>query len=258
MSTETITVEAHPEQSVPTDAALRYPFDRLRIGLVLRDMYFTKQDPGPGDHVPDFDLPTLEGGRFRSADLADTGPVLMVFGSYTCPVTDSSAHGLKELHRRYGDRVRFVMVNVREAHPGANVTQPREIDEKREHAVLLRQFHDLRFEVAVDDIGGTLHRALGPKPNSAYLLAEDGTILFRAHWANDTKALREALDAITEGRPLRRTVSRGLIRPVWPTVRYVAPVLDRAGRGGWRDLWKVVPPMAAAGFLMRLLHLTPR
>ena len=153
MSTETITVEGHPEQSVPTDAALRYPFDRLRIGLVLRDMYFTKQDPGPGDHVPDFDLPTLEGGRFRSADLADTGPVLMVFGSYTCPVTDSSAHGLKELHRRYGDRVRFVLVNVREAHPGANVTQPRELDEKWEHAVLLQQFHDLRFEVAVDDIG---------------------------------------------------------------------------------------------------------
>ena len=258
MSTETTTVEAHPEQSVPTDAALRYPFDRLRIGLVLHDMYFTKQDPGPGDHVPDFDLPTLEGGRFRSADLADTGPVLMVFGFYTCPVTDSSARGLKELHGRYGDRVRFVMVNVREAHPGANVTQPRELDEKREHAVLLQQFHDLRFEVAVDDIGGTLHRALGPKPNSAYLLAEDGTILFRAHWANDTKALREALDAITEGRPLRRTVSRGLIRPVWPTVRYVAPVLDRAGRGGWRDLWKVAPPMAAAGFLMRLLRLTPR
>ena len=258
MSTETTTVEAHPEQPLLTDAALGYPFDHLRIGLVLRDMYFTNHDPGPGDHVPDFDLPTLEGGRFRSADLADTGPVLMVFGSYTCPVTDSSANGLKELHGRYGDRVRFVMVNVREAHPGANVTQPKEFDEKREHAVLLRELHDLPFEVAVDDIGGALHRALGPKPNSAYLLAEDGTILFRAHWANDTKALREALDAITQGRPLRRAVSRGLIRPVWPTVRYVAPVLDRAGRGAWRDLWKVAPPMAAAGFLMRLLRLTPR
>ncbi len=49
------------------------------------------------------------------------------------------------------------------------------------------------------DIDGTLHRALSPKPNSAYVLGKDGTILFRAQWANDTKALAGALEAITAG-----------------------------------------------------------
>ena len=63
----------------------RYRFEHLALPLVLRDMYFSKDDPGPGDRVPDFDLPTLGGGRFRSTDLGDTGPALLVFGSYTCP-----------------------------------------------------------------------------------------------------------------------------------------------------------------------------
>jgi len=67
------------------------------------------------------------------------------------------------------------------------------------HAQRLRDLYSFEFEVAVDDLDGTLHRALSPKPNSAYVLGADATILFRAHWANDTKALTEALDAIVAG-----------------------------------------------------------
>ena len=67
-----------------------YRFERLALGTVMKDMYFSKNDPGPGDRVPDFDLPTLGGGRFRSIDLAETGPVLLIFGSYTCPLSPTT------------------------------------------------------------------------------------------------------------------------------------------------------------------------
>lgn len=234
-----------------------YRFDRLKLRLILRDMFFTKNDPGPGDPV-DFDLPLLDGGRFQTADLAETGPALLVFGSYTCPVTASAAPGLNDLHARFGDQVRFVMVNVREAHPGANVPQPSELDEKRENAERLRDLRHIPYEVAIDDIDGTLHRALSPKPNSAYLLGTDGRILFRAHWANDTKGIAKALDAVTAGRPLRRTKSRGMMRPMWPTMRYIAPVLEEAGSGAWRDMWRAVPPMAAMAYMMRFVRLTAK
>lgn len=245
------------QSSSSEDDADGYRFDHLKIGLILPDMYFKKNDPGPGNRIVDFDLPTLAGGRFRSEDLAEAGPVLLVFGSSTCPVTASAAPGLNALHARFGERVRFVMVNVREAHPGANLPQPKDFEEKCVHAERLRDLHEIPYEVAIDDIDGGLHRALSPKPNSAYLLGTDGTILFRAHWANDTKALAQALDAVSAGRPLRRSVSRGLIRPVWPTVRYVAPRLDRAGRGAWRDMWLAAPPMAMLASLLRLLRLVP-
>ena len=240
------------------DVGRRYRYDHLQLRLVLRDLYFSRDDPGPGHRVPDFDLPTLGGGRFRSTDLGETGPALLIFGSYTCFVTDSAAPGLKELQARFGDRVRFVMVDVREAHPGQAVPQPKTLDEKMAHAKLLRDLHGFEFEVALDDADGTLHRALSPKPNSAYALDKDGTILFRAHWANDTEALAAALEAIAAGESPSRSQSGGLVRPMLRLSRNIAPVLDRAGGGAWRDMWLVAPPMAAIGFALKAFRVRPR
>ena len=236
----------------------RYRFDHLSLLDVMKDMYYSKDDPGPGDRILDFDLPTLGGGRFRSTDLAETGPALLIFGSSTCPVTDNAAPGLNELHARFGDRVRFVMVNVREAHPGKAVPQPKALDEKTAHAEQLRDLHGFKFEVAVGDIDGTLHRALSPKPNSAYVLGKDGTILFRAQWANDTKALAAALDAVVAGESPRRSQSGGVVRPMLRFLRDVAPVLDRAGGGAWGDMWRAAPPMAAMAFALKTLRIRPR
>ena len=240
------------------DVGRRYRFEHLAMPLVLKDMYFSKNEPGPGDCVPEFDLPALGGGRFRSTDLGETGPTLLIFGSYTCPMTENAAPGLKKLHERFGDRVRFVMVDVREAHPGKAVPQPRTFDQKMAHAQLLRDLYGFKFEVAVDDIDGTLHRALSPKPNSAYVLDKDGTILFRAQWANDTKALAAALDAIAAGNALRRSQSSGVVRPILRQLRNMAPALDRAGGGAWGDMWRVAPPMAGTAFALKALRICPK
>jgi thiol-disulfide isomerase/thioredoxin len=221
-------------------------------------MSFGKEDPGPGDRIPDFDLPALDGGRFRSTDLTETGPALLVFGSYTCPVTESAAPGLNQLHARFGGQVRFVMVNAREAHPGENIPQPQSTDQKTANAEQLRDVHGFDFEVAVDDIDGTLHRALSPKPNSAYIVDRDGTILFRAQWANDTSALLEALEAITQGKALHRLQSKELIRPMLSMLRYGAPVFDRAGKGSWRDMWRSMPPLAFIGIVLKMLRVGPK
>ena len=239
------------------DMGRRYRYEHIALPLVLQDMSFGKDDPEPGDRVPKFDLPTLDGGRFRSTDLGETGPAFLIFGSYTCPVTENSAPGLKELHKRFGDRIRFVMAAVREAHPGKAVPQPQTFGQKMAHAQLLRDIHGFEFEVAVDDIDGTLHRALSPKSNSAYLLGKDGVILFRAHWANDTKALAAALDAIAAGNAPRRSQSGGVVRPAIRAVPYIAPVLDRAGRGAWGDMWRVVPPIAGMAFALKALRIRP-
>ena len=240
------------------DVGRRYRFEHLAMSVLLRDMYFSKDELGPGDRVPEFDLPTLSGGRFRSTDLGETGPALLIFGSYTCPVTENAAPGLKELHGRFGDRVRFVMVDVREAHPGKAVPQPQTFDQKKAHARLLSDIHGFKFEVAVDDMDGTLHRALSPKPNSAYVLGKDGTILFRAQWANDTKAIAGALDAIAAGNAPRPSQSGGVVRPILRQLRDMAPVFDRAGGGAWGDMWRVAPPMAGMAFALKSLRIRPK
>jgi hypothetical protein len=240
------------------DAGERYRFEHLALSLVMRDMRFAAEDPAPGDRVPEFDLPLLGGGRFRSTDLADSGPALLIFGSSTCPVTDNSAPGLRRLHRQFGTRIRLVLVNVREAHPGEAFAQATTMDAKLGHARRLRDLHGFGFEVAVDDLDGSLHRALGPKPNSAYLLGVEGTILFRAHWANDTEALAAALAEVAAGRSPRRSTSGGLVKPMLRMLRHIAPSLDRAGKGAWPDMWRVAPPLAALAFLFKVLHIRPR
>lgn len=98
----------------------RYRFDHLTLPLVMKDMRFVSTDPAPGDHMPVFDLPTTDGGRLRSSDLGGR-PVLLIFGSSTCPVTDNAAPGLHELHRRFGDRVRFVIVKRPRGTPGQGI-----------------------------------------------------------------------------------------------------------------------------------------
>lgn len=39
--------------------------------------------PAPGEPAPEIDLPTVGGGRFRSADLVGKKPLLLSFASFT-------------------------------------------------------------------------------------------------------------------------------------------------------------------------------
>lgn len=257
-----LTASPHPDAHHATDLDPRpasphgrgYRFERLGINLVMADMRFQAGDPSPGTPVPPFALPTLDGGTFTSADLAARGPVLMIFGSATCPMTDSAAPGIIELHRRFGQRVRFVMVNVREAHPGQQLPQPADFTTKVAHARALQTLHGLPFEVAIDDLDGTVHRAFGPKPNSAYLLGQDGTIHFRAHWANDLAALEDAVASAATGRTPQRQLASGVIAATRRMLPLLATVLDRAGRGAWRDMWRIAPPLAALAALTKALR----
>jgi hypothetical protein len=153
-----------------------YRFTRLTTRLILADARFSWGDPMPGDPIPAFDLPLLDGRRFQSRDLAQGGPALIVFGSSTCPMTDSAMPGLHQLHVRFGHAVRFVLVAVREAHAGTALEQPTSLTDKVERACHLRVIHGVPFDVAVDDADGTFHRRLGPKPASAYLVGRDGWI----------------------------------------------------------------------------------
>ena len=69
-------MSATPRIEDTLNVAGRYRFERLALPTVLGDMYFNRDDPGPGNRVPNFDLPTLGGGNFRSSALGHTGPAL--------------------------------------------------------------------------------------------------------------------------------------------------------------------------------------
>lgn len=224
-----------------------YRYKRFTTSLLFRDLRFRKGAAGPGDSLPSFRLITTSGDHLVNRDVFDNKPVLFIFGSMTCPMTASAAPSLQGLYDEFGDRVDFIMLYVREAHPGEHFTQSETMEEKLEYARALKEFYDIQWTVAADNIDGDLHRALDPKPNSAFLMNNEGIILFRSLWAADRDALHQALVAAAAGRTPERKQSVALIGPVTRAMGKVQEVMERAGSQAVKDLWLAGLPMALAG-----------
>ena len=224
-----------------------YRYKRFTTSLLFRDLRFRKDAAAPDDAFPQFELLTTDGSILVRENVFGDKPVIFIFGSMTCPMTASAAPSVQELYDEFNDRVEFIMLYVREAHPGEYFAQSETIEEKLNYAQTLKDFYDIRWTVAADNIDGDLHRALDPKPNSAFLADKDGTILFRSLWASDYEALRQALDAAANGRTPETTQSVRMIGPVARAMGHVQEVMKRGGPQAVRDLWLAGFPMAMAG-----------
>jgi hypothetical protein len=157
-------------------------------------------------------------------------------------MTASAGPALKRLHEEFGDRVAFVTLYTREAHPGERYPQPDTFERKLRHAREYKERDDIPWPVAVDDIEGSLHQALDPKPNAAYLMNIQGNAAFRSLWSNDERILREALQAIMAwpsaliGERLPRVV------PMLSGMGRIHDILDSAGSVAKRDFLREAPP----------------
>ena len=231
-----------------------YRYKTFTTKLLLRDMRFHKSALKAGEPFPEFKLETTDGNVISKQDFINRKPLLLIFGSLTCPMTASAMPNIKHLHEKFGDKVEFVLVNVREAHPGERVPQPENLTGKREHARQLKQLYDVDLTVATDDIDGSLHLALDPKPNAAFLMSTTGTVLFRSLWASDGKALTQALEDLVHDRPQSKTQSQKMFMPVVKAMGHVYEVMQRGGPQSVRDLWIAGFPMALTGWLATLFQ----
>jgi len=234
-----------PDRASITDNGYRYK--RFTTRLIFRDLRFGENAAAAGDSFPSFELVTTNGDCLTNHDVIGDKPVLVIFGSMTCPMTASAAPSVQDLYDEFGDRVKFIMLYVREAHPGEQISQAETMEEKVAHAKTLKEFYDIDWTVAADNIDGELHRALDPKPNSAFLMDDSGKIIFRSLWAADYDALRQALHATAAGRVPARNQSDALIGPVTRAMGHVQEIMTLGGSQAVRDLWQAGFPMALAG-----------
>lgn len=232
------------EQNQHPQHAAAYRFEKLSTALFLRDVGFTREDAQVGTTVDDVALERLDGTPVRLAEVISGRPLLLIFGSVSCPMTFASTDPLRRLHGEFGGEVRFATLNVREAHPGERMEQPQTAAAKRSHARLLAAATDSPWETFVDSLDGTLHRRLAEKPNAAYLLAADRTILFRSLWAGDETGLRAALLAAREGRALPRPQSTSALGPLLAGLGFFGSTLARSGSRAKRELLVAAAPVA--------------
>lgn len=172
-------------------------------------------------------------------------------------MTASAGPALKRLHEQFGDRVAFVSLYVREAHPGERYPQPEAFERKLEHARAYRDRDGLPWPVAVDDVDGSLHRALDPKPSSVYVMDRDGTVAFRALWSNHERVVREGLELVAEGPASESRQRDNRVIPMTRGLGCQYEFLDLAGDVAKRDVLRQVPPMYAMARLAAVLKPLP-
>lgn len=102
---------------------------------------------------------------------------------------------MKKLYRWYRDRIHFVDVFVRQAHPGECRGPYRSFQGKLESAREYRREEAIPWLVLVDDLAGTVHRAYGGMFDPAYLIDSLGQVSFYGMWAN-APTLKVAIDQL--------------------------------------------------------------
>jgi hypothetical protein len=157
----------------------------------------------------------------------------------------SAGPALQELYREFGDRIAFVTIYVREAHPGELVPQHASFEEKLGCARAFQERHSVPWPVAVDDLGGGVHQSFGRMPDAAYVIGADGRVAGTVLWSNDVRGLRPMLEAVAAGRtPAKRRRYASFV-PLLRGAGVTYEVLASAGRQAQRDMLLTLPPMYA-------------
>ena len=149
------------------------------------------EGPGRGEQMPDLALTDLDGAPVRLSELWDSRVVIET-GSVTCPMYAKGVTDMSSLAAQHPD-TRFVVLYVREAHPGEKIGPHETLDQKLEMAGRLHEVHGDERIALVDDLEGTAHGVLGSLPDMIYVLDPGGEVVFRGDW-NDTAALARMLD----------------------------------------------------------------
>jgi hypothetical protein len=151
--------------------------------------------PTLGTEAPDFELPDLEGRHHRLRDFRGR-PVVIEFGSYTCPIFCVHLPAMEDVAGEHPEAT-FLVVYTREAHPGevtpAHATQAG----KHRAAAQLACEEALSRVLLVDDLDGTVHRRYGGGWDSVFVLDPRGEVVLRRAW-NDPRQVRVTLRALAD------------------------------------------------------------
>lgn len=162
-----------------------------------------------GTVAPPFHLATPEGidvslARFKGR------VVVLEFGSLTSPTFRDQAPAMERLNQRYDQRVFFLVVYTREAHPagqwdvarnqddGISIPQSKDMDERRNLADRARRGLDISAPVLVDTMDDAVSTAYGGFPDATFVIGRDGKIVGRQQWTDPSGLPRLIEAALTE------------------------------------------------------------
>jgi tetratricopeptide (TPR) repeat protein len=187
------------EKGWPQSPAVRqrlirvYERAHLRVAAQRETRALAKLEPAHQNVGPAPDFMAMKAGskeKLSLSQLRKSGPILLVFGSYTCPNFRGAASVLNQLYSRYKSEVPFYLIYIREAHSTADwmstqnqregIALPAATNmmEQQEHATMcVRKLH-IDFPTLLDGMDGAAEKAYSAWPSKAVLVDRRGRIVF--------------------------------------------------------------------------------
>jgi hypothetical protein len=137
-------------------------------------------------------------------------PVVLVFGTYTCPAFRAQFNAIRGLSDMYRKEVEFLLIYVREAHPtdglqmeqnveeGILLPSPKSLEEKQGHALMCVRDLNIKFTALVDNMDNKVEQAYTAWPIRLYLVGKDGRIAWKGKPGPDGFLPAELAVAIEE------------------------------------------------------------
>jgi hypothetical protein len=202
-----------------TNPPVVYNYDRTRVRHFNFDLFV---GPAAGKKIIDKSLTDLETGEaVKLSDFAGKWVVIETASS-TCSMYTKNILPMTDVVAEFPDVV-FIVVYVREAHPGERMGGHKSMEEKTKAAKLVAPRYGEHRRVLVDDLEGNFHRTYGGMPNILYVVRPDGTVHYRSNWAaptmiRDALLDRENLHTVenADGKTLRASRQKfHMIRTMW-------------------------------------------
>lgn len=145
-----------------------------------------------GQDAPDFTLPDLGGkGEITLSDYRGKQPVVLVFGSITCPPFRRQVLEMDKLYEQHKDRAAFLFVYIREAHPDSvlrviedgkeslqRIEQTATLDERSRAARLCTGTLKLQMPVVVDKEDNRVNKTYAGWPNRLVIVNTEGKLAY--------------------------------------------------------------------------------
>lgn len=188
--------------------------------------------PAAGEPAVEFTVTDFDDNEVKLSDFRGRWVVLET-GSATCSQYSKNISSMDELADEFPD-VEFLLIYVREAHPGERLHQHRDVEEKSRAAQILPAKYGETRRVLIDTLDGDMHRAYGAMPNVVYIINPDGIVHYRCDWTF-VEGVRNALSDRTHVHKVEHASLKKISasRNVWTAI-------STMWTGGFLALWDFV------------------
>ena len=186
--------------------------------------------PKPGDKFEDVILKDIHGNDRALSDFLDK-PLVIESGSITCPMYANCIPKMEEYRKSFSN-INFILVYVREAHPGERRPEHTSMEDKTSAAKKVSSLYNDNRLTLVDSMNGEFHQKYGSLPNILYVINKNGVVVYRGDW-NDPEKVKTILQQL-ENRNIHPDKH---VSPKFP-LRFAS--IKVVLTGGFRALWDVL------------------